>query len=38
MNKMFEGGNAIDARPMTQDETKKTYDWVIKNIFPIFKK
>ena len=37
MNKMFEGGNAIDARPMTQDETKKTYDWVIKNIFPIFK-
>jgi len=37
MNKIFEGGNAIEARPMTQDETKKTYDWVIKNIFPIFK-
>tara|TARA_R110001592_G_scaffold120545_3_gene324974 strand:- start:50639 stop:51583 length:945 start_codon:yes stop_codon:yes gene_type:complete len=37
MNKIFEGGNAIEARPMTQDETRKTYDWVIKNIFPIFK-
>lgn len=35
VNKLFEGGNAIVSRPMTQEETIKTYEYVQKKIFPI---
>jgi hypothetical protein len=31
-----EGGNAVDeARPMTQEETKTTYAWLVKNVYPL---
>jgi hypothetical protein len=36
VQKIFEGGNAIEeSRPMTQDETVETYEYVKKKIFPL---
>jgi len=32
--KLYEGGNAVEARPMSQTETKEVYDYVQKNVFP----
>jgi hypothetical protein len=32
---LFEGGNAIESRPMTQAETITTYDYVKKKVFPL---
>jgi len=35
--KLYEGGNAVeDARPITQAEIDKTYDYVMKTVYPIF--
>jgi len=35
--KLYEGGSAIsDSRPMSQEETKLTYEWIVKKIYPIF--
>jgi hypothetical protein len=33
--KLYEGGNAVSARPMSQEETKAVYDYTQKNIFPL---
>jgi len=33
--KLYEGGNAVEARPMNQDETKAVYDFTQKNLFPL---
>lgn len=34
-SRINEGGNAVSARPMNQEETKAVYDYTQKNIFPL---